>query len=96
MEPRGSGERIEDFLRRHGENRAPRVLAVVAAVVVLGSGVAYAADRYPEGKCGDPVDKDDSLLAEAADEWLGKWMGDADESRDADGYGQWSCNNEKE
>jgi hypothetical protein len=45
VEPRGSGERIEDFLRRYGENRAPRVLAVVAAVVVLGSGVAYAADR---------------------------------------------------
>lgn len=83
MEPRGSGERIEDFLRRYGENRAPRVLAVAAAVVVLGSGVAYAADRYPEGESGDPMDKDDSLLAEAAD----RWMGDTDESRDADGYG---------
>jgi hypothetical protein len=87
VEPRGSGERIEDFLRRYGENREPRVLAVAAAVVVLGSGVAYAADRYPEGESGDPMDKDDSLLAEAADRWIGKWMGDADESRDADGYG---------
>jgi hypothetical protein len=71
------------------------LITLLAAMVMLGSGVAYAANRYPEGKCGDPVDKDDSLLVEGADGWLGKW-GDADEPRDADGYGQWSCNNEKE
>jgi hypothetical protein len=77
-------------------NNMKRLLALLAAMVVLGSGVAYAANRYPEGKCGDPVDRDDSLLAEGTDGWLGKWIGDADEPRDADGYGQWSCNNEKE
>lgn len=60
-------------------NDMKRLLALLAATVVLGSGVAYAANRYPEGKCGDPVDKDDSLLAEGADGWLGKWIGDADD-----------------
>jgi hypothetical protein len=77
-------------------NNMKRLLALLAAMVVLASGVAYATNRYPEGKCSDPVDKDDSLLAEGADGLLGKWIGDADEPRDADGYGQWSCNNEKE
>jgi hypothetical protein len=72
-----------------------RLLALLAAMVVLGSGVAYAANRYPQGKCADPVDKDDSPLAEGADGLLGPWIGDADEPRDADGCGQWSCNNEK-
>jgi hypothetical protein len=84
--------RIEDFIRRYMKRL---LLALLAAMVVLGSGVAYAANRYPEGKCGDPVDKDDSLLAEGADGLLGSWIGDADEPRDADGYGQWSCINEK-
>ena len=60
-------------------------------VLLHGSGVAYAANRYPEGKCGRPVDKDDSLIAEGADGLLGPWIGDADEPRDADGMGQWSC-----
>jgi hypothetical protein len=73
-----------------------RLLALLAATVVLASGVAYATNRYQEGKCGDPVDKDDSLLTEGANGWRGKWIGDADEPLDADGYGQWSCNNEKE
>jgi hypothetical protein len=76
-------------------NDMKRLLALLAATVVLASGVAYAADRYPKGKCGDPVDRDDSLLAEGADGWLGNRIGDADEPRDADGYGQWSCNNVK-
>jgi hypothetical protein len=71
------------------------LLVLLAAMVVLGSGVAYAANRYPEGTCGHPVDKDDSLLAEGADGLLGPWIGDADEPRDADGMGQWSCINEK-
>ncbi len=71
--------------------RAKRLLALLAAMVVLGSGVAYAANKYPEGKCGDPVDKDDSLLVEGV--WF---IGDADEPRDADGKGEWSCINEKE
>jgi hypothetical protein len=84
--------RIEDFIRRYMKRL---LLALLAAMVVLGSGVAYAANRYPEGKCGDPVERDDSLLAEGADGWLGPWIGDADEPRDADGYGQWSCINEK-
>ena len=71
--------------------RAKWLIALLAAMVVLGGGVAYAANSYPEGKCGDPVDKDDSLLVEGA--WF---LGDADEPRDADGRGQWSCINEKE
>jgi hypothetical protein len=65
----------------------------LAAMVVLGSGVAYAANKYPEGKCGDPVDKDDSALVELVDGL--SFLGDADEPRDADGMGEWSCINEK-
>jgi hypothetical protein len=76
-------------------NDMKRLLALLAATVVLPSDVAYAANRCPEGKCGDRMNKDDSLLAERADGWLVKWIGDADEPRDADGCGQWSCNNEK-
>jgi hypothetical protein len=70
-------------------------IALLVAMVLLEGGVVYAANTYPEAKCGDPVDKDDSLLAEQADWWLGKWVGDADEPRDFDGVGQWSCINEK-
>lgn len=41
----------------------------MVAMVLLGSGVAYAANAYPEGKCSDPVDKDDSLLVEGCGSW---------------------------
>ena len=62
----------------------------MVAMVLLGSGVAYAANTYPEGKCSDPLDKDDSLLVEGP-----SFLGDADEPHDADGNGQWSCINER-
>src|SRR4028119_194794 len=89
-------------LKENGKMVAQKVeilITLLAVMVVLVGGVvAFAANSYPEGKCGDPVDKDDFLLVEGADRWLGdrEWVVDADEPGDADGFGYSSCINEKE
>jgi hypothetical protein len=77
------------------------LITLLAVMVVLVGGVAYAANSYPvahAAKCGDPVDEDDSLLVEGSDRWLGdrEWVGDADEPGAADGFGYSSCIKEKE
>jgi hypothetical protein len=71
--------------------RAKIIVALLAAVVAL------ALVHHPNthaARCGDPVDGDDSLLAEKAD--LFGWLDDADEPGDADGFGYSSCINEKD
>jgi hypothetical protein len=77
------------------------ITRLAVMVVLVGGGVALAANSYPvahAAKCGDPVDEDDFLLVEGSDRWLGdrEWVGDADEPGDADGFGYSSCINEKE
>ncbi len=82
--------------RRNGKRVAQKVkllIALLAVMVLVGGVVAFAGNSYPEGKCGDPVDYDDFLLAEKAD--LFGWVDDADEPGDADGFGRSSCINEK-
>jgi hypothetical protein len=53
----GDDERNEVVTQR--TQRTKGLIALLATVVVLVAaslGVAYAANRYPEGKCGDPAD----------------------------------------
>lgn len=90
--------------RRNGKRVAQKVkilITLLAMMVLVGGGVAFAANSYPvahAAKCGDPVDEGDSPLVEGSDRWLGdrEWVGDADEPGDADGFGSSSCINEKD
>ena len=63
---------------------AKEIIALLVAMFVLvGAGVAYAANTYPEHYAarsgGDHPGKDDSLLAEGADGLLGKWVEDGED-----------------
>ena len=59
---------------------AKELIALLVAVVVLvGLGVAYAANTHPThyvASKGDHAGKDDSLLAEGLDGLVGRWLGD--------------------
>jgi hypothetical protein len=66
---------------RAGKQSAKELIALLVAMVVLvGAGVAYAANTYPAHysaiKGGDHPGKDDPLLAEGIDALLGRWLGD--------------------
>ena len=73
-------------LKRGGvvTTRTKELIALLVALVVLvGAGVAYAANTYPAhyaaSKGGDHPGKDDSLLAEGVDGLLGRWLGEAED-----------------
>jgi hypothetical protein len=89
------GARLAYPSREMVARRTTIVVALLAAVVALALGATVV--HHPAthaARCGDPMDGDDSLLAEKAD--LFGWVDDASEPGDADGFGWASCVKEKE
>jgi hypothetical protein len=60
------------------------IALLVAMLVLVVAGMAYAANTYPAhpyaaSNGGDHQGKDDTLLAEGADGLVGRWLGDAED-----------------
>ena len=64
------------------------IALLVGMVVLVGAGVAYAANTHPAHyaaiKGGDHPGKDDSHLAEGLDGLLGEWVGDGEDPGERD------------